>query len=188
MVAYERWSFREVPLFLDGQKTHLSASHSFPKPDKNPVLDCTIAMHICTRYLDAAVRYLDVTQGSWIIRIDPHYGQICLFYRKYLSTPNFDRCGGFARWGQNKLARANTSKTPLSCLGAGQIFVRVTFYCVFDRRLNLTLIMQQRDRSQRGSADSTRQIFFWLDIWNCPSQSRFLAIVRIDPKYILLDI
>ena len=86
------------------------------------------------------------------------------------------------------MARANTSKTPLSCLGAGQIFVRVTFYCVFDRRLNLTLIMQQRDRSQRGSADSTRQIFFWarqiffwLDIWNCPSQSRFLAIVRIDP-------
>ena len=43
------------------------------------------------------------------------------------------------------------------------------------------------DWSQRGSADSTRQIFFlarqiffWLDIWNCPSQSRFLAIVRID--------
>ena len=36
--------------------------------------------------------------STWLtVRVDPHYGQICLFYRKYLSTPNFDRCGGFAR-------------------------------------------------------------------------------------------
>ena len=118
------------------------------------------------------------------VRVDPHYGQICLFYRKYLSTPNFDRCGGFARWGQNKLARANTSKTPLSCLGAGQIFVRVTFYCVFDRRHiadKWLVTTGQCGQYKTNIFGGARQIIFWLDIWNCPNQSRFLAIVRIDP-------
>ena len=41
--------------------------HSFSKPVQKPVLYCTISLYICTRYLDVAMPYLDVTKGSRII-------------------------------------------------------------------------------------------------------------------------
>ena len=75
MVKYFDWSKKQPVNELHSTELTIIYSNvivsrgcnSFPKPVKNPVLYCTISLHICTRYLDVAMHLLDVTKGSWII-------------------------------------------------------------------------------------------------------------------------
>ena len=51
--------------------------HIFLKPVRNLVLYCTISLYICTRYVDVAMPYLDVTNRfrSFVLHVQYLYWQ-----------------------------------------------------------------------------------------------------------------